>query len=322
MPRRSRILVIAVGGVAVVGAVAGLGALTSGGGGNSSAGSSDSGASVSGSIAAGAAARVPETAPRASGKGSAAGASGSTDIALTATDLGSSKIRTVDMTVQVRRGVSVSAQANAAEAIAARSGGEVDADERSSGRYAQATLVLRVPPDQLVAALADLSKLGIEKSRQLTTKDVTTAVADVTSRVASAQDAIDRLRVLYRQAVKVADVITIESELATRESDLESLQAQQRALAQQTSTATITLTLLSAPPATTRVTPPKKHDTTGFLGGLRGGWHAFSAGAAVLATVAGAVLPFAVLLLVIGLVGRWVWPRVRPARTPAPVPPQ
>ncbi len=51
--------------------------------------------------------------------------------------------------------------------------------------------------------------------------------------------AIVRLRTLYAGASKVADVITIESELATRESDLESLEAQQRALAAQTSMATV-----------------------------------------------------------------------------------
>ncbi|HET7899818.1 MAG TPA: DUF4349 domain-containing protein, partial [Candidatus Nanopelagicales bacterium] len=290
MPRRTRILVIALGGVAVVGAVAGLGALTSGGGGSGgSSGSSVSGRASGGDGTAGPGAVVgaPAVAPRGPVKGSTGGGSGtSTDIGLTVADIGTSKIRTVDMTVQVRHGVSVAAQANAAEAIASRAGGEVDADERSSGRYAEATLVLRVPPDQLVPALADLSRLGIEKTRHLATKDVTSAVADVNSRVASAQEAIDRLRLLYRQATKVADVITIESELSARESDLESLQAQQRALSAQTATATITLSLVSPPVLTKHVVPPpKKHETTGFLGGLREGWHAFAAGAAILATV-------------------------------------
>ena len=55
----------------------------------------------------------------------------------------------------------------------------------------------------------------------------------MTSRVASAQQAIVRLRTLYGKAAKVRDVIAIEGELNSREADLESLQAQQRALAAQ-----------------------------------------------------------------------------------------
>ena len=60
----------------------------------------------------------------------------------TSVELGGAKIRIAPMTVQVKRGATVADQANAAEAIVMGAGGEVDADDRSSGRYALATLVL------------------------------------------------------------------------------------------------------------------------------------------------------------------------------------
>jgi hypothetical protein len=167
--------------------------------------------------------------------------------------------------------------------------------------------------------LTRLSALGVEKSRHSTTQDVTARVADVTSRVASAEGSIARLRQLYRSAIKVRDVIAIENELATRESDLEALQAQQRALAADTTTARITLTLIrqSAPPPPP---PPPAHHRSGFIGGLLNGWDAFRDGAGALATAAGAMLPFLAVIVVLIIGWRVLWPRLRPprrAQTPA-----
>ena len=67
--------------------------------------------------------------------------------------------------------------------------------------------------------------------------------------------------------------MSIEGQLAQREADLESLQAQQRALSAQTSFATITLSLVAL---TAPVAKPKPADRGGFVGGLADGWHAFT----------------------------------------------
>jgi hypothetical protein len=195
----------------------------------------------------------------------------------------------------------------------------VDTDDRTSGRFASATLVLRVPPDQLESLLTQLSRLGVERSRHSTTQNVTGKVADVNSRVTSAQAAITQLTKLYNRAKKVSDIITIENELAQRESDLEALQAEQRALHAQTSMATVTLQLITLP----RKTPPppvKKHTDGGFLGGLKNGWHAFAHGAQLLATAVGAVLPFALLAAALAAIARLLWPRWRRRTPTAPTP--
>jgi hypothetical protein len=297
-------------------AVVGIGACTgSGGGGASSAMDAAGGAGGAGATAA--------SAPGAAARPGAATGKADSAQSVGDLDLGSAKIRIAEMHVAVKHGESIAAKANAAALIAAQTGGSVDADDRASGKYPSASLILRVPPEDLTAVLTRLSQLGTEKSRHLSTQDVTSKVADVNSRVNSARGAIVRLRDLYQHAVKVADVIEIESELSSRESDLESLQAQQRALTAQTSMATITLTLTTAAVV---AKPPAKHhdDRSGFLGGLHNGWDAFSRGAAAVATAAGAVLPFAILLLALALIGRVLWPRLRPVRPspPAPAPPQ
>jgi hypothetical protein len=137
----------------------------------------------------------------------------------------------------------------------------------------------------------------------------------VNSRVTSAQQAITRLRTLYTKASKVRDVIAIEDELNTREADLESLQAQQRALTAETSMATITLQLTTA--GKTHHHAAAKH-RGGFLGGLGRGWDAFRSVAGWLATALGAILPFLLLALLLALGGRLLWPR---ARRPVPAVP-
>jgi hypothetical protein len=327
MSAQARWAVTAIGSIALVTVI---GACTSSGGGSATAGSAGRVQANGGALAAAPHRAVAGSAPASEPAGGGGGSEPTSTYdsaqggVFASVQLGGAKIRIVQMTVQVKRGASVADQANAAEAIVMGAGGEVDADDRSSGRYAQATMVLKVPPEELTAVLGQLSKLGIEHGRRESTQDVTARVADVRSRVDSAQQEIARLRVLYGHASKISDVIRIESELAQREGNLESLQAQQRALAAETTTATVTLTLTSPPPITKKVEKPVKHThhDSGFLAGLKGGWHAFTGGLSVLATVLGAVLPFAIVLILLALLARVLWPRFGPRlrRTPAPVP--
>lgn len=306
--RRTMTIRTAVFTIGTVIAIAGIGACTSSGG--------QSASGNGGSFAE--SAKLPGAAAPAGGASAGSATKGDATTTDDSLELSSAKIRTAQLEVAVKHSESVAAKADAATAIVLGTGGEVDSDDRSAGRYPTATMILRVPPEELTPVLGQLARLGTEKSRQLSTKDVTSKVADVDSRVASARGAITRLRDLYQHAVKVGDIISIESELSSRESDLESLQAQQRALAAQTSMATITLALTRS--AATVVAPPAKSHAhrTGFLGGLQNGWDAFTRGAAGIATAAGAVLPFAVLLLVLGFLGRLAWPRLRPNRSAAP----
>jgi hypothetical protein len=224
------------------------------------------------------------------------------------------KIFTATMSVAIKGASNVALKANEAGDIVTGLGGEVDSDDRTAGKHAYATLRLLVPPDDLRSVLTQLSKLGRETSRSGSTRDVTTEVADVNSRVASAEQAITRLRTLYAKAAKVRDVISIESELNRREADLESLQAQQRALSRKTSMATITLQLTTA-------NKPVHHAAAkhrgGFLGGLHRGWDAFRSAAGWLATALGAILPFLLVVLVLAIGARLLWPRTR---RPAPAP--
>jgi hypothetical protein len=128
--------------------------------------------------------------------------------------------------------------------------------------------------------------------RKVSTDDVTGEVADVGGRLKAARASTNRLRGLLGHAGSVTDIAAIENEVSQREAEIESLEARQRALSDETALATVTLTLerVAAPP------PPvvRKVAPHGFAGGLRSGWHVFTALVSVALVVAGALLPFLV----------------------------
>lgn len=156
----------------------------------------------------------------------------------------------------------------------------------------QAVLVLRVAPDRVDALIAQLSGSGTVTYQTRDSTDVTTQVADVDSRVDSARDSIAELRTLMNRATGMTDLTNLENTLAQQESDLESLEAQQKALSDEVGMATVTIELLT--PAKGAVAPAAVRG--GFVSGLKGGWHALAVGGRALLIAVGWVLPFAVVL--------------------------
>jgi aspartyl-tRNA synthetase len=128
----------------------------------------------------------------------------------------------------------------------------------------------------------------------------------------------DRITALLARAESIRDIMSIEAELSNRQAQLDSLTQQQAYLADQTSLATIKVSIERKPSATPA---PKKDDDHGFLAGLTAGWDGLRATVVAVLTVVGAVLPFAVVGLLVGVP---VWLLIRrlrrePAAVAAPV---
>ncbi|HEY9555806.1 MAG TPA: DUF4349 domain-containing protein [Acidimicrobiales bacterium] len=172
------------------------------------------------------------------------------------------------------------------------------------------TLALRVPTDRFHELLDAVTELGEVIEQDIGTEDVTAQVVDLESRIASAQVSVGRLRELLLGSGDVAQLATVEGELARREADLESLLGQQRVLEDRVDLATIRL-VLQQPEAAEPV--EDDDDLPGFLGGLEGGWDALLIAGSVAITILGYALPF---LVVVSLaVGVWliIGRRRRPA---------
>jgi hypothetical protein len=192
---------------------------------------------------------------------------------------------------------------------------EDDTETDPDGAALRSRMVLRIPTAEFDDAMTELEKIGTLVSSKRSSADVTTQVLDLDVRVEAQQRSIDRVQVLFDNASTLKDIFSIEGELSRRQSDLASLQAQQRYLQDQTSMSTITLAIERTPeppkPAPKPKPEPETDDDTGFMAGLSGGWNALHGFLVGLATVAGALLPWMVLLLVLAIPGWPVYRRLR-----------
>jgi hypothetical protein len=214
-----------------------------------------------------------------------------------------------EITVRVER---VSENAAKASTIATAAGGFVGGDtRRSDGSDSTADLILRVPSKEFHGVVDQLGKLGTEVARGIHTDDVTQQTADLETRIASQRASVDRTRALLARADKIGDIVTIEGELARREADLGSMEAEQRLLEDQVTLSTITVHLVTPTGALT------EKDNPGFLSGLAAGWDAFTASVRWLLVLLGAILPFAAVIAVPAV----LWLRFGRRRRRTPVAP-
>jgi Domain of unknown function (DUF4349) len=232
-------------------------------------------------------------------------------------------IYTAELTVRAKN---VGAALSTATSIVTSAGGYVSA-ENSSGAGADrpassatATVTLKIPAAVYQVTLARLTGagLGTQLSLQQQAQDVTQQVADVSSLVASDQAAISQLRALLKDAGSVGDLLSVQDQINTETSELESMLAQQQALNHQTAYATVTLTLVGPKAVVKAKARRKPAPPPGLASGLTGGWRAFRLTIDWLLAFIGAVAPFAAAVAVIGGVAWWARRRVaHRGRTPA-----
>jgi predicted small secreted protein len=259
------------------------------------------GSGISTVSSSGSAVRAPDTAP---------GQGGATKDATGTLVTGAGSARQVITTGTVA--ITVDSPATAADAavrLVEATGGRVDGrDERAptGGDPGSAQLVLRIPTAKLSATIDQLKTLGRLENISLSTQDVTGQAQDLTARITALQTSVDRLVALMARAATTADLISIESALSERQSNLESLQAQKRAMDDEVDLATITLQLGTA--ATAPVHPPGT-----FLSGLIAGWNAFVAFLSGVLVIVGVLLPWLAFLALLAGIGFIVF-RIRRSR--------
>ena len=232
-------------------------------------------------------------------------------------------IYTAQLTV---RAGNVATALSQATSIVTAAGGYVSAETSTAGSRQpaiapSANVTLKIPAADYQATLAKLSGngLGTQLSLSQQAQDVTQQVADVGSRVASDQAAITQLRALLKHAGDVGGLLSVQDQINSEESDLESMLAQQQALNHETAFATVTLTIVG-PKAPAKAKAKAKHvPPPGLASGLGGGWRAFRLSIDWLLAIIGAVAPFAAVVVVIGGAAWWVRRRLaRGASVPGP----
>lgn len=127
-----------------------------------------------------------------------------------------------------------------------------------------AFITLEVPADHLEVLLADLKKVGKVVIDNLSTDDVTLEVNGLQARIESQTESLETIEGLLEEATSIDDVIKIENTIASRRSELASLQAQLNSLNKQVAKSSVTVQLV------TEVANEPTREERGWWGNL---WH-------------------------------------------------
>jgi hypothetical protein len=129
-------------------------------------------------------------------------------------------------------------------AMALQLGGYVGGSQAGT-RDEPATLTLRIPADRFDDALARLHELDGHVVVEATSEqDVTSAVVDLEARITNLQASEKQYRTLLAQAVKVEDLLAVQTRLDDVRGQIEQLQAQHKELSGLADLSTMTVTLI------------------------------------------------------------------------------
>ncbi len=160
---------------------------------------------------------------------------------------------------------------------------------------AHATLVIRVPAEQLDTVLDKIKQLGVVNAVSLSASDVTQQKQDVEARISALQTSVDRLLVLMASAANTADLIAIESALSSRQAELDSLTAQRDYLDDQIDYSTLSVDFVSEGTVA-------QGDPDTFWDGLLAGWNSLIAFLSGFIVVLGVLLPWLLLFALIAAI--------------------
>ena len=165
-------------------------------------------------------------------------------------------------------------------------------DDRSSS----ASFVIKLPPENIEAAIADLDAIGIRRTASQGTEDVTGQVVDIDARLTTAQASLDRVRKLLEAATDLGQILSLESQLTERETLVEQYTAMKRAISDRVSLATLRVQLSVSPEPAAAKAAPKAKQTIGRA--FENGWKGFVVALAAIMIFIGYASP----LLVIGAI--------------------
>lgn len=179
-------------------------------------------------------------------------------------------------------------------------------------RPAHAQLEARVSPDKLDAFLKQVSALGSVGQHSKTAEDKTDEVIDTDARLKNMSEFRDHLRSLMgTPGAKLKDLIEVERELVRVQSDIDSLASRRKALSNQTDKVHVALSFSARPSVLEAGVWSPVSDA------VRGAGRMLAYSVAALISFVAAVLPWALLLGLVGWGVRTLWRRRLAARMSA-----
>ena len=270
---------LAAASVVVIGfGSVGIGALSNGGGAGDGADSSSAGRSQL------------DTTSKSSAPQADDSAGGAAQDKAVAPEADREVITTGEINVRVKDPRTVAQKISAyAESI----GGRVDTrTEHGDGDDASAFVTVRVPSTKVTATIDRLKTYGTVTNVSLQNDDVTAQAKDLDARIDALRLSIDRLERIMANADTSGELIKAENALTQRQEQLESFEAQRKQIADQVSLSTLSIDLSQKAKA-------DSVEPGGFKGGLTDGWNALVSTVNNVVEVAGVLLPWLAIAIVL-----------------------
>ncbi|MGI8426746.1 MAG: DUF4349 domain-containing protein [Actinomycetota bacterium] len=221
---------------------------------------------------------------------------------------GQSIVRNGDMEVKIKKGT-FSRNWARATAIATKHGGFVagSSADQVKGQLSRGTIVVRIPSNELDAAVIEFQRLGKVVRMSTSSSDVSGQIVDFDARLRAAQARELQLLELLKQAKSVSDSLQVGTSLSEVRTEIESLQAQRSSIQNQVDLSTLTVSIYEPQAAPEDPRPIAK-------GALGQAWNKAIDSAELTASSivigAGRLLPLALLGLII-----WAAVRFRRRKT-------
>ena len=180
----------------------------------------------------------------------------------------------------------------------------------TTGAPASGDITLRVPVQSFNSLLADVEHLGRATSVSTSGQDVTGQYVDLQARIQSLQDARSQFQQILTKAQSIGDILAVEQQISTLQTQIEQLQGQLKVLDDQSSYSTLTTHIVEAVPARGSPRPAS---------GVSQAWaharHSFTHGLESIVAFSGGLVLFLLVVGLLALAARIVWTifRRRPA---------
>jgi len=253
--------------------------------------------------------------PQAVGVG--AGQSGASESSLSESQVISPLIEETGALTVVVPARQIEADVGSLMGLATGSGGFVASTSTQSaepGSPAQAVVTLQVPVASFDNVVNQVKSLGKVASEETSATDVTGQYVDLQARITALEDSRSQYLTIMTKATTIGGILAVQSQLDNLQSQLDQLQSQLKTLTNETTYASLVVTL-----AQTVVAPPPPRPASGLLRAWRGAVGGFVAGFEGLVRVVGPLFFALLLLAALVMAGRLAWRsthRPTPAKEP------
>jgi len=210
-------------------------------------------------------------------------------------------VKTGSAQIQVRKGA-VGPTMDRLNTLAVGVRGYVAETKTNEGDSPSGSATLRVPVNTFEDVVSQVRKLGTVQSVDTHGQDVTAQYTDLQARLSALIATRDQLNTVLRKATSIGDILSVQDRINQVQTQIEQLQGQQKVLDDQTSYASLAV---SVSQEGTPIGAP--HEPSGIAKAWNDARHGFTSGLETIIAGSGTALVLLLCGVALFFLGRWAW---------------